>query len=56
MKHLQTISRMPQPAQDGNFSIAENIIVVLMSIFFQGWDNFNAAISGLRKFYQKTPD
>ena len=56
MKHLRPVSRMPHPAQSGNLSIPENIIILVMSIIFQGWDNVGPAISGLSKFYQKTPD
>lgn len=55
MKHLHTISQKPHPAQTGVTTPLETIIILLMSTIFQGWDNLGPAISGLQKFYRKTP-
>ncbi len=54
MKHIQTISAMPRPAQ-GVTSPIEGAILLLITIFFQDWDNFQQVLGNLQKFYSKTP-
>lgn len=55
MTHIRPISRPPSPAQEGNVTALESIILLLMSVIFQDWDNFGPVIQNLRKFYSKTP-
>ncbi len=54
MPHIRTISRRPGLAQ-GQTTAIETIIITLLSVFFQGWDNFAPVIQNLSKFYAKTP-
>lgn len=55
MRHLKTISRMPSRAQEGQTNIFETIIIVVLSVIFQQWDNFVPVVQNLQKFYSKTP-
>lgn len=56
MSHLRCVTRAPQPAQTGGTSAMETIIILLMSVIFQDWDNFPQVIQQLSKFYSKTPN
>jgi hypothetical protein len=56
VKHLRPVSGMPRPAQTGGTSILEQIILLLLTTFFSGWDNFDSVINNLEKYYRKTPD
>jgi len=53
MKHVRTITRGPAPAQ-GQVDPLETIIMLLLQVFFQDWDNFGTVIQNLRKYYSKT--
>ena len=54
MTHLKTISRRPGLAQ-GQTTAIETLVITLLSVFFQGWDNFSSVIQNLSKYYAKTP-
>lgn len=63
MKHLSTVSRRPGLALIGggigggsNTTIGEQLIILLMTVFFNDWENFGTVIQNLQKYYQKTPD
>jgi len=62
MKHLSTVSRKPGLALIGgigggsNTTIGEQLVILLMTVFFNDWENFSAVIQNLQKYYQKTPD
>lgn len=53
MKHLTVISRASLPA-GGEMTALEQIILLLLGVYFQGWDNFATVLQNLTKFYQKT--
>jgi len=55
MRHIRPISTAPQPAQQGQVTFGEQIILLLLTVFFQDWDNFPQVIQNLQKFYSKTP-
>jgi len=55
MSHLRLISRTPSPAQQKATDIYETLILYLMAIIFQDWDNFQQVIQNLSKYYSKTP-
>lgn len=54
MKHIQPVTAMPRPAQ-GVTTPVEGAILLLVTIFFQDWDNFQQVLRNLQKFYSKTP-
>jgi hypothetical protein len=56
MHHIAPISRPPVLAQDGNTSGLEQIVLLLVTVIFQDWDNFPGVIQNLQKFYAKTPE
>jgi hypothetical protein len=63
MKHVQTVSRVPAPALNigggggyGNTSIAETVIILVMTVLFNDWENFPSVIQNLQKYYSKTPN
>jgi hypothetical protein len=58
MPHLRTISRRPQPAQEGEgvTTPLENAILILLTIFFGDWVNGPTVIQTLSAFYAKTPE
>lgn len=51
MKHVRPMSQMPLEAQD--FPGVETAIVVVLTVLFQGWDNFPSVIQNLQKFFAK---
>lgn len=53
MKHLTVISRASLPAE-GETTVLEQIILLLLSVYFADWDNFVSVIGNLAEFYQKT--
>ena len=53
MKHLSTISRVSMPAQ-GETTALESIILLLVSVFFYDWQNYQSVVQNLSKFYRKT--
>jgi len=53
MKHLTVISRASLPVESETTAI-EQIILLLLGVYFQGWDNFMTVLQNLTKFYQKT--
>ncbi len=54
MKHIAPITSLPSRAQ-GSTSPIEGAILLLITIFFQDWDNFEQVIQNLSKYYSKTP-
>jgi len=54
MKHIAPITSLPSRAQ-GSTSPIEGAILILITIFFQDWDNFEQVIQNLSKYYSKTP-
>jgi hypothetical protein len=54
MQHIKPISALPRTAQ-GTTTPIEAGILVLLTIFFPDWDNFQTVITNLSKFYAKTP-
>lgn len=55
MKHIQTVSKRPAFAQQGSLSPLESIILLLMGIFFQDFQNYPQVSQNLEKFFRKTP-
>ena len=55
MNHIRPISSVPRTAQVGRITAVEQLILLLLAIFFQDWDNFAPVIQNLSKFYSKTP-
>jgi len=53
MKHLTVISRASLPA-DSETTALEQILILLLGVYFRDWDNFASVIQNLTKFYQKT--
>lgn len=56
MTHVRCVTRAPKPAQEGVTTPLETVIILLVSVIFQDWDNFPQVIQQLSKFYAKTPD
>ena len=60
MRHLRAVSRVPKYAiggnNYGNTSIAEEVVIMLLTVFFSAWENFPAVIQNLQKYYRKTPN
>ena len=54
MKHLKPISRRPLQAQ-GQTTFAETLILMVLGVVFQSWDNFSAVSQNLQKYFSKTP-
>lgn len=57
MKHIRIVSRASSIFDGlggGSYSIAETVILALVTVFFNSWDNFSNVISNLQKFYRKT--
>lgn len=40
----------------GNTSIGEQVILLVLTIFFSDWENYPTVIQNLQKYYQKTPN
>lgn len=59
MKHIGHISRMPARAQfggdtTGELEPAEQIVILLLSAFFQDYINLPTVLQNLQKYYSKT--
>lgn len=54
MKHIYAISRTTAP-QHAETTAVETIILYLVVVFFQSWDNFASVVQNLQKYYAKTP-
>jgi len=54
MKHVHPITALPSRAQ-GTTTPIEGAILILVTIFFQDWDNFEQVVQNLSKYYSKTP-
>jgi hypothetical protein len=55
MKHINVISRASIfGGGTVGLDTAETIIIMLLSVFFNGWDNFTSVIQNLQKYYRKT--
>jgi hypothetical protein len=54
-KHINVISRA---SIFGGFTTGldpiESVIILALSVFFNGWDNFQSVIQNLQKYYRKT--
>ena len=50
--HTRAITRAPELGQT---DIAESIVILLVTIIFRGWDNYQTVIQNLSKYYSKTP-
>lgn len=55
MAHVRSMSCVPRPAQQGQTTASESIIIVVLSVLFNDWDNFIPVLQNLQKFYSKTP-
>lgn len=53
MTHIRTITRVSMPGK-GSIDPLEQIIILVIGIFFQDWDNYQAVLQNLQKFYSKT--
>lgn len=53
--HTRPISRLPHPGQQGQTTAIESVIILLVTLFFRDWDNFQSVIQNLSKYYSKTP-
>jgi hypothetical protein len=53
MKHLRAISRRPLQAQ-GQTTAVESLIMLVMGVIFQSWDNFATVAQNLQKYFAKT--
>ena len=53
MKHVTKISRTSTPAK-GETTGIEQIILLVLGIFFRDWDNGIQVIQNLTAFYSKT--
>ncbi len=54
MKHIRTLTQRPVLAQEGSLSTLESFILLLMGIFFSGFENYSTISRNLEKFYRKT--
>ncbi len=55
MKHVKPVTRTPMPAAESELTLVEQIILSLIAIFFQDWENFSPVYENLQKYYAKTP-
>ena len=53
--HTRPISRVPRPCQQGQTTSIETLIILVITLFFRDWDNFQSVIQNLSKYYSKTP-
>ena len=54
MKHVTPVSRIPSQA-DGVLNPAEQLVILLLGIFFADNPNLGPVLQNLEKFYRKTP-
>ncbi len=54
MKHVNPLSQIPSPAQ-GTLNPAEQLVILLLSVFFADNPNLQPVMQNLQKFYRKTP-
>jgi len=54
MKHIHVISRASIFNGTGGLDPIESVIILLMSVFFNSWDNFSSVVQNLQKYYRKT--
>jgi hypothetical protein len=52
MKHIKQVSSSADGG--GQTTPLEQLILLLLSVYFSGWQNFSAVIGNLEKFYSKT--
>jgi len=52
MKHLHALSRQPMPALGTD--VLEQVVLLVLAIFFSDWDNYPAVSQNLQKFFAKT--
>lgn len=50
--HTRSITRAPHLGQT---NVIESVILLLLTVFFRSWDNFQPVIQNLSKYYAKTP-
>jgi len=53
MTHIRPISRTEQPTI-AEMTFLETIIILVMNVYFQSWDNYASVIQNLQKYYEKT--
>jgi hypothetical protein len=54
-KHICVISRASIfSGLTSGLDTIESVIIMLLSVFFNSWDNFSSVIQNLQKYYQKT--
>ncbi len=54
-KHINVISRASMfGGLTTGLDAIESVILLLLSVFFNSWDNFTTVIQNLQKYYRKT--
>ncbi|NIA15036.1 MAG: hypothetical protein GWP08_13265 [Nitrospiraceae bacterium] len=53
MRHVKTISRTSTPAVGATTGV-EQLILLILGVFFRDWDNGPQVIQNLTSFYSKT--
>jgi hypothetical protein len=54
MKHLKQFSLGGSNYESGDTTPLEQLIIVVLSVYFNDWANFSSVIQNLSKFYSKT--
>lgn len=52
MTHIRSLSRTPEIAQT---DALESKVILILTLFFNQWDNFRPVVSNLQKFFASTP-
>ena len=50
--HARPLTRRPQL---GETTLAESAVLLLLTLFFRDYENYEVAFQNLAKFYEKTP-
>ena len=53
MKHVKPIS-VAFDSNGGETTLLEQVILLLLGIYFSNWENYSAVIRNLQKYYAKT--
>ena len=53
MKHVHPMSRRRVPAK-AELSAFEEIIILVLGVYFRDWTNYSTVIEDLEKYYTKT--
>ncbi len=55
MKHIRTLSLATTNSNSGGtYDLLEEIVLLVISMFFSGWDNYSSVMQNLEKFYEAT--